>query len=273
MAPTDIIEASTDNIYRHGVESPPGEAGNGEQDEKPFPFLSFPGEIRDSIYHQLLSLHHSEREDNRLYEQPAITRVNRRLRAEALPLYYASSIVLRVKAESPEDWTPFIQRVVDVFTGGPVGSPGSSTMRLLGGIHLDFFLRQDGYHIEADLVADPDVLKAPATGRPLGPREKIGSAAMNWADATALRAACDEAVVRLEDDLMETLMGKRFRGQSFKPLNIFNQRAALDALCAFASACPHLTHALVRVNVDREDSEEEEEEEELHRSNCRCPFR
>lgn len=210
-------------------------------------FLSLPAEIRNTIYHELLTWHHSEHGDNRLLEQPAITRVNRKLRAEALPLYYATSIVLRVKAESPQGWIQTIQRVGDAFTGGPVASPGSSTMRLLGGIHLDFFMTQDGYHVEFDLVADPDNLKGPATGHPRG-KITYGSTSLNWADATALRAACDEAVVRLDHNLMRGLVGpERSRGRSCPP-DMFGQRAALDALCAFASACPHLTHALVRVN-------------------------
>ncbi|KAL2277572.1 hypothetical protein FJTKL_15324 [Diaporthe vaccinii] len=94
---TDVIESNTDSMSPRGVAGHPNRAGKGRQDEKPFLCLSLPAEIRNTIYHELLAWRHSQCEDNRLHEQPAITRVNRQLRAEALPLYYASSVVLRVK--------------------------------------------------------------------------------------------------------------------------------------------------------------------------------
>lgn len=246
---TDVIESNTDSMSPRGVAGHPNRAGKGGQDEKPFLFLRLPAEIRNTIYHELLAWRHSQCEDNRLHEQPAITRVNRQLRAEALPLYYASSVVLHVKAESPENWVLLIQRVVEDFTAGTGRPLGSSTLHLLGGIQLDFFLTRVGYHIQIDLVADPDDLKGRAPGHPCG-RMTVGSTTLNWADATALRAPCDEAVVQLGYNLMENIIGReRFRRRPFPLLDRFGQRAALDALRAFASACPHLTHALVRVNV------------------------
>lgn len=200
------------------------------------------------IYHQLLAWHHCERGDNRLYEQPAITRVSRQLRAEALTLYCASPIFLQIKGESPLDWVLLIQQVVDEFTGGRGGPPGSSTLRLLGDIQLDFFCTRYGIHIEIDLAAGPTNLVARAVGLPRG-GVIVGRTALGWTDAITLRAACDKAAILLDGKLMSNMIPRGIEGESLPFSNMFRQRDALDALCAFALACPHPTHALVRVKA------------------------
>lgn len=200
------------------------------------------------IYHQLLAWHHCERGDNRLYEQPYITRVSRQLRAEALPLYYASPTFLRVKAGSPRDCVPLIQRVVDDFTGGRGGPPSSSSLRLLRDIQLDFSWTRHGIHIEIDLATGPDNLVARALGLPRG-GVIVGRTALGWTDAITLRAACDKAAILLHEKLMPKMVSRGIEGESLPFSNMFRQRDALDALCAFAPACPHLTHALVRVKA------------------------
>ncbi|KAK7715631.1 hypothetical protein SLS63_011387 [Diaporthe eres] len=239
---TATIEASADTIARHGVADYPNEAEQGEQNEKPFPFLRLPAEIRNTIYHELLTWHWWEHEDNRLYEQPAITRVSSQLRAEALPLYFGEVVHL-VKTESSRDWVPSIQRIVDNFTRGPGGQPGSSSLRLLNGIQLDF-MTPSGVHIEVDLVTDPENLTVRAPGDP-SERVIVGSPDLDWTDAAAVGAACDEAALLLEEDLRGGPLFAEEGVLLVQPSDIPDQRAALDALRIFALACPHLTSVCI----------------------------
>lgn len=170
--------------------------------------------------------------------------MSRQLRAEALPLYYyAGSIVLPVKAESSRDWLPSIQRIVDAFTGGPGGRTGSSTLQLLNGIQIDF-MTPSGVHVEVDLVTDPDNLTVRAPGGPCK-RVIVGSSGLDWTDATAVRAACDEAAPLLEKDLRERTFLAEPGIVHVQKSDISDQRAALDALCIFALACPHLTSVCI----------------------------
>lgn len=165
------------------------------------------------------------------------------LRAEALPLYYGGSVVLLVETESSQNWVPSIQRIVDNFTRGPDGRPGPGSLRLLDGIQLDFMTRS-GVHIEVDLVTDPENLTVRAPGDPCE-RVMVGSPDVDWADAAAVGAACDDAALLLE----EGLMGGRLLAEEgvllVQPSDITDQRAALDALRIFALACPHLTSVCI----------------------------
>ncbi|KAL1850657.1 hypothetical protein Daus18300_012868 [Diaporthe australafricana] len=199
--------------------------------QKIFPFLRLPAEIRNAIYCTLVNSHVECFENGRLRHQPAITRVNRQLRAEALPLYYRSISVLLVQTEYSRDWVPFVQRVVDAFNSGP----GSSTLQYLEGLQLDFLARRSpGVHLEVDMVIDPDDLT-------ICDRVRVGSPVLDWTDAAAVRAACDEAAIGLEDDLSERLLATEEDVELVPSSTMNDRRAALDTLCIFASACPQLT--------------------------------
>lgn len=169
--------------------------------------------------------------------------MNKQLRAEALPLYYADTIFLLVETEDSRDWVPFIQRVVDDFVGSPGGRPGPSSLRLLHAIEISFMTRE-GVYIEAELVNDPKRLTAPV---PYDRYERVmvGEPGLDWTDATAVRAACDEAATLLEDNLAGRLIPHAGEGELMPTSGAPDQRAALDAMCIFASACPQLTSVCI----------------------------
>lgn len=169
--------------------------------------------------------------------------MNRQLRAEALPICYGGISVLLVETENPSDWVPFIQRVVGAFTSGPGGLAGSSTLRYLDGLQLDFMAtRSPGVHIQVDMVVDPEDLTDPCPAS-LDPCERfrVGSSGLDWTDAAIVRAACDEAAPLLEKDLMTRRFTTEENAVIVATSDVSVQKAALDALCVFASACPHLT--------------------------------
>lgn len=269
MSPTSIIDASTGGTNRHAVEDHANDAGKMKQDQvsqaarppsraQPVtdyaqdasPFLSLPAEIRNAIYHDVLLLELYWQFENGLdneciREQPAITRVNRQLRAESLPVFFAGGPVLPITTESSQDWVPYIQRLVDAYTGGPGGPPGSSTLRHLRRVQIDF-LTGTGIHIEVDLAIDPGDLSERAPDDP-SERVMVGSPALDWTDAAAVRAACDEAAVLLEEeeDLMRRLTPDEGLVDIVSSSDVDDRIAALDALCIFALACPHLTSVCI----------------------------
>lgn len=109
-------------------------------------------------------------------------------------------------------------------------------------MQLDFLTSDNPRaHIEFDLMDDPKDLLPP------GPDDTnevvvVGTRGMDWTDATAVQAACDEAVVRLAND-----MTKRTT-QVVVDNNIAlvaastpdEQRAAVEAMRLFAVAFPRL---------------------------------
>lgn len=216
--------------------------------QKPFPFLSLPAEIRNAVYGVLVdrlvdSCHDEERDNSCLREQPAITRVNKQLRAESLPVFFGGIAVLLVTTESSRDWVPYIQRMVDAFTGAPGRPPSSTTLRLLSRVQFDFQAGPDIY-IKADLVLDPRDLSSQQ------PDERsewvaVGSPDLDWTDATVVRAACDEAAIQLEHDLLRRLTPDEDQEEIVSSSDVHDHEAALDALRIFALACPHLTSVCI----------------------------
>lgn len=197
------------------------------------PFLRLPAEIRTEIYHDLID------QSGQLEEQPAIARVNRQLRAEVLPLFYDETSAILVNRKSSQDWVTHIQRIVDAFTGSADSLPGSSNLRLLHDIQVNFTTPY-GTHIEVELVEEPGDMTPQTPDDPDRP-VIVGSPGLDWTDAAAARAACDEAA---------TLLAERLRARPrtdnrglvlVQTSDESDHRAALDCARILALACPQLT--------------------------------
>lgn len=217
-----------------------------------------PAEIRSKIYGHLLDFHEDVNlpsERDLVNQQPPITRVNRQTRAETLPRYYGTVSVFLVDTESSSEWVGYVKKAVDAFTGGPLGlSNAQSSLRHLDFMMLDFLAKgatgDSRVYVEADLSAtslaslendahDPDEIVA------------VGIPTMDWTDEAAVRAAYDEAATRLEEILTKRLAQAEEHGgheddeenesfQRFATSTPEVLRAAVDAMCLFTLACPHL---------------------------------
>lgn len=233
--------------------------------QESFPFLSLPAEIRNAVYSALMRLqveswYNDDRDNDCLREQPAITRVSKQLRAESLPVLFGGVAVLSVTTGSSRDWVPYIQRMVDAFTGAPGRPPSSSTLRLLSGVQLDFQAEPDIY-IKADLMLDPEDL---TSEQPDEPPEwvAVGSPDLDWTDAAVVRAACDEAAIQLEHDLLRRTTPDEDHDWIVSSSGVHDHEAALDALRIFALACPHLTSVCISDSSKTDGYEFEDEDED-----------
>lgn len=207
------------------------------------------------VYHRLCT--HPSRYLN---DQPAITRVNRQLRAEALPVYYSRPVTLCLGLRPFWSWAESIERLVDAFSV-KAGLPGSSTLRHITGLQLNLeSLDVFGMHIAIDMMSDPQEMMQRFPYNDIHERVVVGSPGMDWTDATAVRAACHEAATRLENISIKTRATieainseareiDEFAGRYELTSNMAHQRAALDAMCAYASACPHLTRGVCIVDM------------------------
>lgn len=203
------------------------------------PFLRLPAEIRTTIYHELIRWHRGQYETSELEEQPAITRVNRQLRAEVLPLFYDYTLIHLIQTKSSRDWVPYIQRMVDAFNGGADGQPGSSNLRLSYAIELDFTTPY-GTHIEVELYTKPELMAPRAPDDP-DKRGTVGGPGLDWTDAAAARAACDEAATLLSEGLRARPFTDDLDLVLVQTSDESDHKAALDCVRIMALACPHLT--------------------------------
>ncbi|KAG8156520.1 hypothetical protein KVR01_013624 [Diaporthe batatas] len=219
------------------------ERGRPRRDRKPFPFLSLPGEIRNEIYWEVLGWD-VDRRGSRLGDQPAITRVNRQVRTEALRIYYNYS-AFEVRTSNSEEWVPFVQRVLYAFNGGPRGLPGGSesTLQLLGALQVDF-LTDDG---EPQVRIEVELEHSPENAMEIDPEYDceavvVGSPDLDWTDAAAAQAACDEAARKLANDITRrtTPVDDEEDLELFAASTPADHRAALDATRLLALACPFL---------------------------------
>ncbi|POS71693.1 hypothetical protein DHEL01_v209913 [Diaporthe helianthi] len=246
MAPTDGSEGMNAGTSQSTPEYLLQDLEMLKVDEKQSTFLSLPGEIRNAMYRKVISAQTIDDEGASLLHQPPITQVNRQTRAEALSIYYAYNPTLLVETNSSSEWVPFLQEVVDAFTGGPRGLPGGSsqsTLRYLGSLHLDFRVKYTEVHFEADLTDDP--ISARTQQGPDDPDEvvEVGGPGLDWADAAAVQAAFDGAATRLADDMTRITTTTLADGNP-KLTAISNTGdqiiRALEGTRLFALACPQL---------------------------------
>lgn len=209
--------------------------------QKPFPFFRLPGEVRNYIYWEVLSWDVDRWEGPRLLGQPAITRVSRQTRAEALELYYHYSS-LDITTSSSAEWAPFVQKVLDVFNGGPRGLPdrSRSTLQLLGRLRVSLSTTK-----VPKVWIDIELSHSPEDAMTIDPEDDceavvVGSPDMDWTDAAAVQAACDEAAKRLADDITRRTTPDEEDVELVVGSTPADQIAGLDALRLFALACPYL---------------------------------
>lgn len=101
---------------------------------KHFPFLLLPAEIRNKIYRYAL-VEDSSADRIKGLAQPPLTRTNKQIRSEALPIYYGQNrFRLDIPApshdEHPDDWPNFI-RMFRAFKGGRSGGRGTGSLRFI----------------------------------------------------------------------------------------------------------------------------------------------
>lgn len=103
-----------------------------------FPFLHLPAEIRNKIYRYLLVEDPSTGRIRSL-AQPPLTRTNKQVRSEALPIYYGENkFLLRssrtpIATTDPEEWPNFV-RMFRMFKAGRIGGRGTGSLRFIRNI-------------------------------------------------------------------------------------------------------------------------------------------
>lgn len=212
----------------------------------PFRFLRLPPEIRNKIYYDALIT----RTQAHWYSsavQPALTRVNRQLRAEALPIYYRENIInFDIQADTPQKWVDTAREIIDAFGGSSSGFPDSSNFRYITHLHLEFHT-DVRYLLGAKLISadsppeenvDEDWRDLPAY-----PTHdvRVGRPGMDWRDGTAVRVACSVAAEILYGEVRHDVMDLL---NEESDLTRLIQRSALAGICVFTAACPHLTESV-----------------------------
>lgn len=187
----------------------------------------------------------------RLWDQPAITRVSKQLRAEGLAVYYMRPVHLLIDGDHTIDWVTCMYRIIDSFGSTPKCSSGSSTLQHVKGLELHLTM-PDGVHLTANLMSDSDRWMPPFPDNTYW-RVGVGGPGMDWTDETAVETVCDEAATQLRNNLKERL-ARLLEGEEEPPSTAGIQQGALEALCALASACPpHLTNAICIFDISEDE--------------------
>lgn len=189
--------------------------------------------------------------------QPALTLVNRQVRAEALPIYYGeNTLTHKVYTHSAEQWTGSVRKMITSFIGDTGSLPGPSSLRHLNNLNL---------MLKADQLIPPVQIKIEMMSYALSPEERIdeykdemkdpelwsrwdeirkrvriGTTELNWTDHEAVRVAFNKATCRLGGNLAEMEVFLDFELSS----TTSDYRSALDVVRMLASACPRLTKSV-----------------------------
>lgn len=228
-----------------------------------------PPEVRNKIYRESLVSQSTLPQDLTDYDstatlsQPALTLVNRQVRAEALPIYYGENIILQMCVTTL--WgnrTCFSRKIVDAFTGVPSSLPGSSSMGYITNLHLELWYNVLKSPIQMEVQMRSGELIAGATTSWPEWRNtvRVGTTDLDWTDADAVRVACNKAA----DDLLAELDDDEYRS-TLAPVKGLAHEKALNAVCVLASACPQLTRSVfikdcTKVDWDDEFNDDEEYE-------------
>lgn len=217
--------------------------------------------VRNKIWRHVIS-------DERwlhLHTLEEITQVNKQLRAETLPICYEKPYELNIWDETPADWVKSVEEVIDGLSAKS-GPPGSSPIHHLSGLELNLEAADpEGYQIYLCFYLMKDHEKMmDITDNRKHERVVIASPDMDWTDAKAVRAACDEAATQLEsnrrqhiEEVEEEALDNEDQGPREYLKDLWSKdypahyRAAVDALYALVSVCSHLTNVAVL-----DDSEE-----------------
>ncbi|KAG8158246.1 hypothetical protein KVR01_012007 [Diaporthe batatas] len=218
-----------------------------KKNRRHFPFLRLPGEVRKKIY-RLMAGEFFDGYFHKLNEQPAITRVSRQLRAEALPICFEKPIKLELQSSKvPGDWVKSVKKAIALYRGKS-RSRASGTLRHVTGVHLSFeaspqaWSQRPGLIISVDMLSNPKGMmrRQPCAFNGMTP-VMIGKPGMDWTNASAVRAACDDAAVQLEKQVAKVLPSRGAAQYEAIHRIAADQRAALDAVRVLASACPWMT--------------------------------
>lgn len=178
--------------------------------------------------------------------QPALTHVSRQLRAETLPIYYGERIIThKIFVDEWFDCVPSVHGMVDAFAGGPNNVPGPDTLQHISRLQLDMNIQFPMATIRL-ILSGPDNSLLDDVGSKLRNLVRVGDPGLDWADATAVRAARNEAAAELRQQFLKELHGISSMETKYlvSGLDSVSQMSALLALCLFASACPRLTSSV-----------------------------
>lgn len=227
------------------------------------PGLPFPPEIRNKIYHLVLVDSSSSRDWKPNLVQPALTRVSRQSRSEALPLYYGKNqfklIIPTPGCHGREDTWYRTIKMFRVFAAGGDGRPGTSWLRYIQRIWmvcgepksiqtssefrylfvryaLGFRCGQQGSW-KGNLVRGSDVNLSGGfvkrflplfPSRPRDDGERTAIDEMNWKNR-------DEVQCRLQDAIENLCVSGR--DEMKEVAQIIPVRRVVDALCMAAMEC------------------------------------
>ncbi|KAK2609420.1 hypothetical protein N8I77_002917 [Diaporthe amygdali] len=205
-----------------------------------------PPEVRNKIYRESLVSQSTLPQDLDDYDstatlsQPALTLANRQVRAEALPVYYGENIILQKYVTNlSKNWTCFAREIIDAFTGVPSSLPGSSSLGHITNLYLELSLSEFIFQMEVQMSSGELIADTTTSWPEWRNMVRVGTADLDWTDADAVRAACNQATVdlvaNLDDELYRIFM---------VPMNGTVHQNTLNAVCVLASACPHLTRSV-----------------------------
>lgn len=187
-------------------------------------------------------------------------RVNRQLRAEALPLFLATRADLGIETYYPRHWMSIMERIISAFASESAAA-SSSTLRQTTNLLLSFRANKSTeLTIQVEMFDDPKNMD-PEPESPYK-RVRIGTPGTDWTDAQAVASACDKAVRKLRKDRKEkrdqyALYNRQLQEQYGRQVNggyvpaatIDHYWMVIDAICRLAKVCPHLTRAVFITDV------------------------
>ncbi|KUI63013.1 hypothetical protein VP1G_10131 [Cytospora mali] len=200
--------------------------------QKPFRFLNLPPELRNYIYRLALV---QPATTDLAAPQPALTRVNKQVRAEALSIYYAENkFSLLLGRPTPFSWiwggdefSRRYDRFVAMMNALP-NQPGRNSFRFIREVSVLVFGREGYVGFRMSMT---DALQQCRKVR-IGAGSSGGEGPLDWADGTAVRAAYLVA-------LGTSLNAGRWPGpEDWTGRQRSFVQYAVDLLCCVARECP-----------------------------------
>ncbi|KAJ9137463.1 hypothetical protein NKR23_g9103 [Pleurostoma richardsiae] len=169
-----------------------------------FPFLELPGEIRNNIYRLALVNGDCECLDQ-IYNlaPPPLLQTNRRIRQEALSLYYGLNgfLIILPKADNSVRWRRFSRMISCMATGGSLEFVTSLEFVYEVVIHG----KDSWFGFELIGGSRRETTKR---GKPEWEIWRIGEDGLDWDDRRLVEAAHDEALKRVSCRYFRDLIGK-----------------------------------------------------------------
>lgn len=212
------------------------------QDKTPLSFLSLPTEIRNKIYRYSLVKRPSANPILGLV-QPPLTRTNRQIRSEALPIYYGNNeFVLEILPESWKDDTDCWANVIRMFRefkAGRTGGRGTGSLQSIR--HLTYRISSESFLALEVILIDTSKRRA---------RKKKGRGCRSW-EAHAGFKPKDERVLQ-RWDLVYRLVEMSLGGEA--EMHDSGMRRLVSTIVMVANECPAVTKE-VHFHYDRRGDE------------------